>query len=295
VRSVKTARLSPAELNREALRVLPHMAKRKRLLAPIGDGAHGIFSSATARRPLVSVQTPIVAALERAELIEAVPDAGRRGACFTLSRVGAAFLARTRADEQVFAAQHRVLVPARGLGGAAMTEREPDFNAAESPLGWLRTRKGPHGERYLSDVEFRAGERLRADFTLALMTPKSTASWPLERVDYARRTDFSPAFDSDRANAARKRFWSAIDAAGPELAAILIGVCCHLHGLEALEAALELPRRSCKTILKLGLVCLARHYGLIGRDAQRARIRAQSFGELPEELRRGTGRGVESE
>ena len=186
---------------------------------------------------------------------------------------------RARAQSQSFAAQHRVLVPAKG---ALEGEIAPEFNAAESPLGWLRLRRDSTGKCHISEAEFRAGERLRADFTLAMMTPKVSASWPLERVDCSLRAGYSPTLESERALEARTRFWAALDCVGQEIASVVIGVCCHLEGLEALETRLELPKRSAKTVLRLGLKALARHYGLSSGNG-RAEIRAMTKGLLPAE------------
>ncbi len=51
------------------------------------------------------------------------------------------------------------------------------LNLSESPLGWLRRRKDRDGEPMISQAEFDAGERLRADFWFAQMTPRTTTNW----------------------------------------------------------------------------------------------------------------------
>ena len=217
------------------------------------------------------------------ELIELSPDAklnkSTGGSAFVLTRIGEAFVARAQAEGNKFGAQHRTLLPVRGSPSG---EAPPEFNAAESPLGWLWLRRDSAGKSYISEAEFLAGERLRADFTLAMLTPKSSASWPLERVDCSRRAGYSPTFETERAIAARARFWEALDSVGHELASVLIGVCCHLERLEAIEMRLGLPKRAGKTVLKLGLKALARHYGLM-RGEGRSQIRSMSLGVLPAE------------
>jgi hypothetical protein len=50
---------------------------------------------------------------------------------------------------------------------------------------------------------------------------------------------------------------------GPDLAGVLIDVCCHLKGLEASEQASGWPQRSGKIILQIALRQLARHYGML--------------------------------
>ena len=50
-------------------------------------------------------------------------------------------------------------------------------NHSESPLAWLRRRKDRDGEALISQAQFDAGERLRADFWFAQMTPRLTVNW----------------------------------------------------------------------------------------------------------------------
>ena len=268
----------------EAQRVLPHLQGDTRILAPGLDDWFAVFELDPRRgKPIVTTAEPFVRVWLRCEFIQlsshAALNRATGGSAFVLTPVGEAFVARGRGGDQPFGSQHRALVPVKG---AFNSEVAPEFNAGESPLGWLRLRRDSTGEPFIGEAEFRAGERLRADFTLALMTPKTSTSWPLERVDCSRRTGFSPTDESERALEARERFWAALDCVGNEIASILVGVCCHLEGLEALETRLQLPKRSAKTVLRLGLKALARHYGLL-RVNGRAEIRALTSGALPAE------------
>lgn len=61
----------------------------------------------------------------------------------------------------------------------AATPREPERDLSESPLAWLARRKDKDGRPMLSDAEFDAGEKLRADFWFAQMTPRVTANWSM--------------------------------------------------------------------------------------------------------------------
>lgn len=148
------------------------------------------------------------------------------------------------------------------------TEREPapaapDFDLAESPLAWLARRKDKDGRALISQEEFDAGERLRADFWFARMTPRVTANWSQLVSGGAPRgaPDLGPDMH-DHVIAAQQRVRRALAAAGPDLAGILIDVCCHLKGLEVAEQNGGWPRRSGKVILQIALRQLARHYGI---------------------------------
>lgn len=141
----------------------------------------------------------------------------------------------------------------------------PAVNDAESPLSWLRRRRDKDGKPLISQEEFDAGERLRADFWFAQMTPKVTSSWNSTSSSRRERRGAPGAGIElqDRVVAARERVRLSLQAVGPELSGILIDVCCHLKGLEEAERGAGWPQRSGKVILQLALTRLARHYGLL--------------------------------
>jgi hypothetical protein len=117
----------------------------------------------------------------------------------------------------------------------------------------------------LSDEEFDAGEKLRADFWFAQMTPRVTANWSLllgSGGGARGAPDIGPDV-KDSIIVARERVKRALASVGPDLAGVLIDVCCHLKGLEASEKASGWPQRSGKIILQIALRQLARHYGLL--------------------------------
>jgi hypothetical protein len=141
----------------------------------------------------------------------------------------------------------------------------PVRNLAESPLAWLARRKDKDGQPLLADAEFDAGERLRADFWFAQMTPRTTANWSLLLSGGGGgkgAPDIGPDI-RDSVIAAHERVKRALTAVGPDLAGVLIDVCCHLKGLEASEKASGWPQRSGKIILQIALRQLARHYGML--------------------------------
>ena len=139
-------------------------------------------------------------------------------------------------------------------------------NADESPIAWLRRRKDRSGEAIISQAQFDAGERLRADFWFAQMTPRTTMNWsssaPTQRGRRHGATRPAGTDMRDATAAAGERVRRALAAVGPELSGVLIDVCCHLKGLETAERAAGWPQRSGKIVLQLALTSLARHYGL---------------------------------
>jgi hypothetical protein len=66
----------------------------------------------------------------------------------------------------------------------------------------------------------------------------------------------------DEVIAAKERVMRALDAVGPELAGVLVDICCELKGLEEAERSHDWPQRAGKVVLQLALTRLARHYGL---------------------------------
>lgn len=178
-----------------------------------------------------------------------------------LTDAGQAHVRRAAATADPFVAQHGDISPATITTPNGPAQVMAD--AAESPLAWLRRRRGPGGEPLLTEAAFQAGERLRADFTRGSMMPRVTANWEAT-VSSGMRADPGTAL-SDSTIAARQRVGRAVDAVGPELAGVLIDVCCHLKGLEHVEAERQWPARSAKVVLGLALDRLATHYGIAER------------------------------
>jgi hypothetical protein len=199
-----------------------------------------------------------IAELEAADLVARGPDDS-----WCVTEAGTAYLARRRAaadgaEIDPFLAQHV---------GAEATVIEQEHgrsrvivDPAESPLAWLARRRGRDGAPLIAPEQFLAGERLRAEFTRAQMTPRVTSNWDAT-VTGRRRGASGPNSLADTVIAARQRVRAALDAAGPEFAGLLIDVCCFLKGLEEVERERRWPARSAKVVLQLGLDRLARHYG----------------------------------
>ena len=140
---------------------------------------------------------------------------------------------------------------------------------AESPLTWLARRKGRDGRALIEPVQLLAGERLRAEFTRANMMPRITSNWSSSVATGPRGA--SPGTFTDTMIGARQRVRTALDAAGPEFAGLLVDVCCFLKRLEQVESERSWPPRSAKVVLQLGLDRLARHYGFAAQAQGRSK------------------------
>ncbi|MHA6334006.1 DUF6456 domain-containing protein [Qipengyuania sp. CAU 1752] len=140
--------------------------------------------------------------------------------------------------------------PRRG-GGSQRKRRSVTVNIAESPLSWL------HARGHLDDRLLDAGERLRADYERAQVSPSMTMRWEPVRVKGGPDAGLSP---TERQLAAKARFDGALDHAGSGLSDVLWRVVCACESLPDAEKALRWPARSGKLVLKLALDRVADFY-----------------------------------
>jgi hypothetical protein len=186
----------------------------------------------------------------------------RSGGDLVLSQPGRAWLRRYETEGDPFREQHRLrAVTLKEIDGI---RRPMLVNETESPLGWLKSRKSRSGTPLISDAQYEAGERLRADYWFAHLSPRVTANWSaLAPSGRSRRgAPLDTASLRDEVIAAKERVMRALDAVGPELAQVLVDICCELKGLEEAERSHDWPQRAGKVVLQLALTRLARHYGL---------------------------------
>jgi Domain of unknown function (DUF6456) len=134
--------------------------------------------------------------------------------------------------------------------------RSVTVNLAESPLTWL------HSRGHLSDRQFDAGERLRADWEHAQLAPGVTMRWDAVRIRGTGGAGDGSLNATERQIAAKARFDGAAAAAGPGLADVLWRVVCAGEGLPDAERALAWPARSGKLVLGLALDRVAGFYRL---------------------------------
>ncbi|MEE2527038.1 DUF6456 domain-containing protein [Hyphobacterium sp. HN65] len=159
-----------------------------------------------------------------------------------------------------FKAPHQLVREQAVMEGECIRRITSDIS--DSPLArWMRP-DAKTGKSWLTDDEFEAGERLRADYHRSMMTERVTSDWnsylaPAATGSRAGRGD-APA----SAMAAQQRVRSALEAVGPGMDRILSAVCLREKGLEVVETEESWPRRSGKIVLKLALQQLGRHYGM---------------------------------
>jgi Domain of unknown function (DUF6456) len=169
-------------------------------------------------------------------------------------------------DPNTFRQQHQLL--STGEREVDGTRSSVILNEAESPLGWLKNRKDRNGKALISPQQYEAGERLRADYWFAHLSPRVTSNWStLASSGRSRRSaPMNAAELRDEVIAAKERVMRALMAVGPEIAGVLVDICCELKGLEEAEKENGWPQRAGKVVLQIGLTRLARHYGLIREE-----------------------------
>ena len=132
--------------------------------------------------------------------------------------------------------------------------RSVTVNLAESPLGWLYSRD------LVTRRQFDAGEQLRCDWERAQLAPRITMAWDAAPVSGQRGSAGSDVDLNGAQIDAKRRFQSAIGAAGPGLADILWRVVCSGEGMREAETALGWPARAGKLVLTLALDRVADFY-----------------------------------
>ncbi len=252
------------------LSLLTKLAKAKRLAVfRLGEGGRrevAVLDGAavSGRSTLAAVPYVVFADARDRGWLADVDGAGER---WTLSAQGRMALRRARSAGDG-------IMTSAGAPGSDAASGQPQVDAGESPLGWLRRRKDKNGQPLISAPQYDAGERLRADLWFAQMTPRTTVNWSANGG--SSRSGGGLGIDVlDGMADAQGRVRRALAAVGSMQAGVLIDVCGHLKGLEHIERDLGLPPRSGKVVLQMALSDLARHYGLTGVDAAAKRVAAK--------------------
>jgi hypothetical protein len=132
--------------------------------------------------------------------------------------------------------------------------RSVTVNAAESPLGWLLARG------LVTQRQYEAGERLRADWERAQLAPRVTMVWDAAPVARGRGAAAGQPDLTAAQLDAKRRFDAAIAAAGQGLADILWRIVCAGEGMRDAETALGWPARAGKLVLTFALDRVADFY-----------------------------------
>lgn len=231
-------------------RLLKFLSLGPATVADLADGGKIMLDRGEGRR--IGVAADAVRGMQRRGLVKAAGDR------LVLTAEGAAAARRLEtAKQDGFPAQHREIELRKNGERDARTIA---VNLNESPLGQIARRRDRQGRAFLSDAELNAGERLRSDYTRGQIMPRLGANWEAGVASGRRGGAGGIAELTETALAARMRVEKAIAAIGPELAGVLLDVCCFLKGLETVEAERVWPARSAKIVLKAALGALARHY-----------------------------------
>ncbi|MEZ5872385.1 MAG: DUF6456 domain-containing protein [Nitratireductor sp.] len=184
-----------------------------------------------------------------------------------LTAAGRSYLLRQSDPVAGAAAQHRSLAQKTITHNSGFAE--VSVNEFESPLSRLHSRKDKNGKSWIDADEFAAGERIRADFERAGLSPRITAGWDTPTGGRSGPRNLAGEL-SDFALDAKRRLHHATDMLGPELAGTVLDICCFLKGLEQVERERSWPPRSAKLMLRTALRMLAIHYGITGDRRQSA-------------------------
>ncbi|WP_245306276.1 DUF6456 domain-containing protein [Roseovarius aestuariivivens] len=261
--------LTKTRLHTEARRVLRRLCESGALLAVAADMDKAVVLR---EQPHGSSRTAIV---DR-DVAEAMAlkgwitcDAPGRVSRYRISGAGRTALAHLLAEveNELQARKGREPAPALFDDEEEETAARPRmrYGAPESPLVCLARRRDRDGARFLSDELVRAGERLREDFEIAQMGPRTGQSWdeflsdatPLPVPDSRARSEA----------AARARVTGALRDLGPGLGDVVLRCCCYLEGLETAEKKMGWSARSGKIVLRIALQRLKRHYDALGDAA----------------------------
>lgn len=240
-------------LARRAMRVLG--ALHRHGAVPVTDGGAGICVLHLTDIRAVRCPAEQFAAMVRKGWLDLSVCSSTRRTLASVSSDGLTWRKRTMAGGD-YAGQHREVTSAAIDGHSGLIR-----NNAESPIARLARPGGSRGGPWLERSHLLAGERLRSDFEFGQLGASVSASWdPARTVRDSAGAKGGRQDLSDRALDARARFNRALDAVGPELAGLLVDVCCYLKGLEQVELERKWPRRSAKVVLRTALAALDRHY-----------------------------------
>ncbi|WP_425070783.1 DUF6456 domain-containing protein [Sagittula sp. S175] len=259
-------------LSREARRILRRLCEPGAVLAVAAEMEKAVVVRDTGdggNTRTAVVDVAIAQAMALKEWITCTAPA--RISKYRITAAGRAALNRLMAEQE-----NRVRGFAEAQAGfdtgreaeAALEEVERDprirkgrYALAESPLTALGRRRDKDGEAFLNEELIAAGERLREDFELAQMGPRTTQNW--DQFLTAGVSTHPGA--GGGSTAAQERLQAALKDLGAGLGDVALRCCCYLEGLETAEKQLGWSARSGKIVLRIALQRLRRHYEERGR------------------------------
>lgn len=257
-----------ATVEREARRVLRRLCEADAVLAVAPEMAKAVVLKGTVR---IAVVDRIVAQAFALKDWIAVRTGGRV-TTYDITSAGRAALKRLIVEQEpaegrgfaeaqtAFGDQHRVWAERDVMEAGATAPRRMRYNLAESPLAVLARRRGKTGEAFITQDLVAAGERLREDFELAQLGPRTTQNWDRFLTAGDKGAPVSDNGRSEGPGRARDRVAAALRDLGPGLGDMVLRCCCFLEGLEAAEKRMGWSARSGKIVLRIALIRLKRHY-----------------------------------
>ncbi|MEO1138667.1 MAG: DUF6456 domain-containing protein [Pseudomonadota bacterium] len=264
--------LTKDRLSREARRVLRRLCEKGAVLAVAAEMDKAVVvreTEAGSNRTAV-VDRDIAEAMALNDWITC--DAPGRISRYRITTAGRTALGQLMADAENEAsgfsesrAEFLGDVPEDESTDANSSRRRVRYGQAETPLTLLARRRDRDGERFLSEVLVRAGERLREDFEMAQMTARDGQIWDQYLTGEAPIAVAETA--SGGSKVARTRVLGALSDLGPGLGDVVLRCCCLLEGLETAEKSMGWSARSGKIVLRIALQRLKRHYDDLGDSA----------------------------
>ena len=132
--------------------------------------------------------------------------------------------------------------------------RSVTVNLTESPLGWLFSRG------LVTQRQYDAGERLRADWERSQLAPRVTMSWDAAPVARGRGGSALEPDLNGRPDRRPQPFRRRDRQRRPGLADILWRIVCAGEGMRDAETALGWPARAGKLVLTFALDRVADYY-----------------------------------
>lgn len=249
------------QVSAESLRVLRRLCESGATLAVARDMDRGVVvrdgpDGEPARTALV--ERPIAQTLALRDYM--LPDEpGARIVRYRVTPAGRTALRDLMAQAENAAQSRHGLAEARaGFAHAPAGRARPvaRFSAGESPLASLARRRDKDGKPFLPRDLVIAGERLREDYELAQMAPRSAEDW----TGYLTGAPLPESRKGDAAAEARARVAAALRDLGPGLGDVVLRCCCYLEGMEETERSMGWAARSGKIVLRIALQRLRRHY-----------------------------------